>query len=710
MGLFRVIRIRPDRVFSGDAYHYGVLHANSFELKHGIIVFEDVVQHFETVRYSGPLGSKAMPIWPHKELHLDAGHTIQKIVRSTAWDTATSQQTDKVEVYDSNGDPVDFADKDSILTEIQSKLAAHKQGTGYTGVGSMILLDTQVFQKNPEFRVDYMLNHVGCPRSFWGRRKLNCFAGRFDVPGRADANPPTKHAPEDLDKRLADFLRNRRNPRVLYRSAESDTLLRKHAQSQAATADSVSPNSFSSQIYSSTFDEEPGPQPSVLKQRWASPSLLLKQITVIRHFYGELYIVLTEKRLLAVYDKRRRVVYFVHEVKERFGLAAVSVSSPGVFSVALKKSRDDREFFKLYLFYFERGSGIAHLINKNLLLFKFVCKDLVLVGNRVYVVALKANFLGLVVYRFDMPAADAGPSQSYRWREPKTTLSIENFLVNGLTVENYQSNLQFAKLNCHLARDQLAACVAQFEALDSMLVHLKLGSGQRLQEKTEAAKIGQQADPKAGKTGQDTGATKHGSSHFKKKLFKMKTNRKITKHKPTRTAEAKEAQHSDKGVDTLRAKTKVAFAEIWSVHMLRNWNTGKTVSGFEGYFRGELLALVYQVGPFVRIYFYRLSAVKALTRPRIEPISACAKDSKYLSLFFRVEIAALGSRFLRLEFARDIEMTASASGTTTFEVVRIMKVIFNDRIETYRIDDDVKLYIKKKTLGTCKISLFAKNH
>jgi hypothetical protein len=260
-------------------------------------------------------------------------------------------------------------------------------------------------------------------------------------------------------------------------------------------------------------------------------------------------------------------------------------------------------------------------------------------------------------------------------------------------IEEYLNNIEKTKIKCRKNRFEFVECILQFKTLDNILVGLKL-----VNRTISEFSFGQTI-----KT--------NDSPSQEMSNFSLKMN------------------YYD---EIFNPNQKNSFIILNSIRLIKNHYSAEVIRSFTNYFYKKFLILIYEVASFVRVYFYYLGVPENKNSKMYygnstilkeeqsntsckDNINFCesANDKFYMQLYYRLELKLKQSRFLFLRFSYDLENAEeeeSNSDLSKKKIVDIIKVVFDDRIETYVFNNQIKIKLKKATLDFDQIFIYAKNH
>jgi hypothetical protein len=441
-----------------------------------------------------------------------------------------------------------------------------------------------------------------------------------------------------------------------------------------------------------------------------SPSLYTKQVTLIKHFYKDFFLVLTKKTLLSIYDLRNKAVYYLFKIQESEAIPSIKVVGTEFFTVMIKNNSNDDQFFKILIFRFFEESMTIQLINRQTRLIQFIQGNLIVFKSCIYLITIKLNFFGIIIYKF--PLNDWRQRKSIQEVDDlndhnqmflnKNVISLDKKFTSLLIIENYISNFKNIKIKCRKSSSILIDCILQSDNLDNLLVSLALVEKPPL-VKSSFAKVnlfGNTMDTCPLKSNLDDltpqGLVLDITRLSLINMFKM--------HKEER---------------------EIIFIKMLSLKLIKNEYSSGLVKSFSNYFYKKYLILVYQIDTILRIYFYYLDIPKMseimdekTSQYKIDErlINFCAPNvhKLYKNLFYRIELKMKKSRFLYLRFGYDFENINRTQQNDKKDpdifVQDIIQVIFDNRIENYIFSGNLKIILKKNILDFREFSLFAKNH
>ena len=731
-------------------HSYGIHYQNSFEKKNQIVAFEDVLHHLETVYYSerrrdpkkGPV--RSVPLWKPNIFKWSEFTDISSIVKKTPLKLPPAQG-----LFDRNwtfvnhlGFDVYFIGKKGFWEKFEKHFAKTIESGEVTDMARMTLLNRSVFEENPEFRIDYIVNNIDCDNKFFVTSNDYCmvsFAFRDIDNRKSDLGQRTEY----FDRQVQNFLGDRLNQRVVYRSVERDRHLLETEGNRLLMSLAKGQEGLTG------IPSRRRRRSSRLEQRFsASPVVIGKQINLIEPMGDDFFVVLTKKTFLGVYDKKNKVFFYVYEIKEDQFHAQISVYNERLFSVELKRSLDDNEYFKIMVFYFEVHSMTVQLVNKQLQMIRYIHKHVMHSDEFLYLFTLKTDFLGVVVFKFNFHAVAKdevlGVSRFNIKREMKQVVELEDYFENATVIENYRRKLKSAKIGCELNLKTGIMCVVQFESLDNLFLNFKIVKFIDIRrvidvketpnqtEKAENAADPPSADERQSRLfGRILGkcVPRHKEEPKKEKhpLAKIKV---IKKHKKPRHQRKRQFKKKIEGAqgqsrnDDLGMLNSIApsIVSLRSIKLIKNPNNSKLVSETQIYFYKSFLILVYQLKSVLRLYFYTvkdLHSEDSLLNPKPETLETLdltsqSKRASFVDLFYRLELNLLKSTFLELQFSEDAQQVDQKTDAQflleTFEIVGILRVVFNNRIETFKISPKIKIFIKNRKLDFAKLQVFARNH
>jgi hypothetical protein len=729
-------------MFKGNVHSYGLIYNNKFELSHGIIEFTDILEHQETVHYApqnqGGVTVRELsygPIW----LNDVYGNYIYKEMDEEYTDFIESLNMQGEFEYSHDYDVLQgmYSDphaKENIRKEYLHKVSTQDMDNSDTKdpswqnrvIRNMILLNNDIFARNPEeFAVLYISDLIGCRRVYveeTNEISSDCLLQQAKPFTRNKAyekeSIPLQEEPMqiDLQKKLFLFLSDPLNPRVLYRAnSEEIEQLSKNILDPNHRA-RMSKMSTSSNAYRSESGAKLGLSSEI--NPIISPSLYIKQITFITHFYKSFFLVLTKKTLLSIYDYESKSVYYLYKIQEEESYTELYVVGSELFVLKIKKSSNTREYFKILIFKFCEESMSVTLVNSKTRLINYMEANVLFYDDMVYLITVKQSFFGLTIYRFDgseeMVSYESltGEKDDYQNNNNqnnklttlhKNTVSFKKHFANILVIETYLKKINNSKIKCRKNKFDFIECLIQFPTLDNILIGLKLKNKTHKTKSTE-----EETDLKRKATFNDQ---PQNLFYFNKEKSTYKKQRQFDFTK----------------------KTVNQFVVLNSLKLIRNPYPASVITKYTNYFFKKYLILVYEVHSFVRLYFYYLGTpdspedqmhsgdcteCKTHTSPDgsfSKIIDFCEKESEdsYKNLYYRLEIEKNKAKFLYLRFSYDLGLKPGSSKEKNLnarEIVNIVKVVFDSRIETYQFNNNIRIKLKKNTLDFDNISLYAKNH
>ena len=747
---YSIIYIDPERIFKGDIYQYGLLYPNSFDKQRKIIWFEDIVQYLETVYYTVNKNSSKesnliidfQPFWKSKMLINNEKCPIQQITKVTSKKKNIEAQKDDIRIFGKHGYLLSrIENKKFLFDKIIKKKKERKQDDRYTKIEEMVLLNKNVFQDNPDFQLNYIINHIDCVYSVNGdyncmkevviRDTLNLM---YTVENDLDYS---KNQFENQMNQLYDLLQKNNNPRILYKSLE--TSLHNFKETPI-----FEPNRAEEDPFGNQNDEKFHPDQKINNQTTnkhfsITPTLFSKQINYIVYYFKEYYIVQSKKKIISIYDKNRNVLFYAYEIKEEYVFSTVTIYNNEYFSVQLKKKSDDKEYFKFLLFKFKEAAMTIRLVNPMMRLIHFVDNEIVINEFEIFVIFLKKNYFGLAIYRFDILFFDDAfvKGKGYSVKKDYGLLQkipIHEFFLNPIVIDNFKKKISSAKIGCQIQLSRNIFCVIQYKKLDSIFLLLDVNNIESLYMQRTMKDMNHKNNTVINKIEKVYnksrilmqkkyfkkfgGLTKNNGQSRKKRYL----NNYLKKLKKIYTQQKQELKMNRNKADSSMKQNRHLILK--NIKLIKNMNNIKFVHGYQNYFRNETLILLYKVETFIRIYFYKIPLIEMIRQKydhesktyNITPINMCEiKDTKnYIGLFYRVEIPILFSKFLNLSFSYDIEKIGSKesllSVKDTYKKIHIMKVVFNNRVETYRINEFLKIFAKNRTIQYNEIKIFAKNY
>ena len=717
------------------------------------MTFEDVLHHLETVYYTEhrpdpkkPLVRSA-PFWKDNILRYRGFSAITRISETVSLNRPKRGdllQTN-LKFYDDADREITVFEESRLMEHLRERIATRRQSGGFTRVEEMTLLNKNVFQDNAAFQIDYVVNNIDCEMSLFKGFHFECFESFASY----NLSEPDLSQTEDLkhiyDGKIKSFLRQKDNRRILHRSPQADLLL--------FEADSKEPQN-QAQANKKAFDfatkANIRPQPAKFGHGLStSPTVIAKQISLIRHLAGDVFVVLTNKSVLSLYDKERRMFFYVHEIKEQQFHARIVVYSQKLFCVELKRSVDDSEYFKILIFNFSQQSMTVRLVNRQMQLVKYISKDVVFNSEYLYLLALKTNFLGIVVFRFKLRNKEGdlelGISKEHLKTERKQIVFLEEHFPSAMAIKSYQRKLKSARIGCKSNDRKVIACAIQFASLDSLFMQFLLFEPSSRGFRGKSSEAESQARDKSStlfeteagscsnsverilvkRIQKDISKSNSGAHRIRqvRNKFKDKKSKRRPQPDTLKQAPGKRVYNQDQmwQLDLLNSSNNYI---VWlsMIRLIKNHHNSKLVNGTRIYFYKNFLVLLYRLKSVIRIFFYNVK--QFLDDPLSSQSKVSAKEFmsfqngklriEFVSLFYRLELNILSSTFLDVHFSEDVELveekTQFRSVTKSFEVVGIMRVVFNNRVETFRLSPKVKIFLKNRTLDFAKMQLFAQNH
>ena len=744
-----MIEIQPNLLFQGDVYSYGITYQNSFEKKNKIVGFEDVLQHLETVRYSPSkpeakgTATRWVPFWKPNWIAYYRRFGIEKIISKVRLGKPEEHDWLRPDVAFLNGknQSVDLINKAQFLEKMREHVAQRNASEGFTQIRKMTLLSKKVFQEDPAFKIDYVIDNTNCDSDLFTGGANSCLAS-FSLPSIASKDSELGvYNKKMFEFKLKTFLRKRSNQRIVYRSIESDQALFESDPAQrASSSPKNAPNSR--MLAQSGARQKPKRAFSV------SPRVIAKQVNSVLHLSGSIFIVLVKRSFLALYDKEHMVLFYVYEIEESQFHAELATYNRKLFYVRLRRAADDSQYFKILIFYFDEDSMRVLLVNTQQQLIKHVSQDIVCVDNHIYLFVLKANFLGLVVFRFKLQLLDSGDelgvSKKNLEAQCKQIVFLDRHFTDVLVIEAYQRKLKQAKIGCREQTGKGISCVLQFDSLDNLFVQFLIYSSSGSAAAAQMAQADSKSAPKfaskkAKRKNLKTWRKLRTRILVKKLIAKpranpLKTKKRIFKSKDSdplkvhRRLRSRDKPDSAQPVNTLwklsLLNSKYSnVVSLCSLRLVKNPNDSRLVLETRNYFFKDFLVLAYRLQSVVRVFFYHLQSAtedSSLCRRRIQiaPISFAASRGaatvEFVDLFYRLELDLRESAFLDLQFSEQVRLTEKSSrfGSLTehFEVVSVLRVVFDDRVETFKLSSRMRVFIKNRRLDFAKLRVFARNH
>ena len=597
-------------------------------------------------------------------------------------------------------------------------------------VSNMILLSNDIFLRNPDkFKVQIISDLIGCQRVYidqTGDYSSDCLHNVQSSYMRKKTKKNGELSQNNnlgIKNKLKTFLSDPLNPRVLYRSnAEEIDQMKSEAFNSIMGAEKFSKMTSTTSAYRKESGAKLGLSSEI--NPIISPSLYIKQVTFISHFYRNFFLVLTKKTLLSVYDVESGAVFYLFKIQEEESYTELYVVGSEIFVLKIKKNSNNREYFKILIFKFCEESMTVTLVNSKTRLINFLEANVLFYENMVYLVTLKQSFFGLTIYRFHVSDDAVSYDALIKSREQpeaqedlnnqlmtlhKNMISFKNHFTNILVIETYLKKIQRSKIKCRKNKFSFIECLIQFPALDNILVGLKL-------------KTSLNSTKKRAKTQETQNLTKD--------QLEVLMNLKAPFAPATEIFESESDSTTENDIKyDFSKKSANEFIILNSLKLIRNKYRPEVVTKFTNYFYKKYLILVYEVHSFVRLYFYFLgspespdqqmhqqnclgSCVDSNSEAFTEIINFCDKGSgeSYISLYYRLEIEKNRARFLYLRFSYDLVADSSALHSENKEIANVVKVVFDSRIESYHFNSKIQIKMKKDTLDFDHISLYAKNH
>ena len=730
-------------LFQGDVHSYGLIYNNNFELSREIITFTDILEHKETIFYLEDgtkelIGKKEHPHQPTwltdtygEFVYMDENQAYLQFLERFIYQN--QDHPDKAGIFEElrrsisnfkSRSTINSKDKKRFIESLMGQQSKHGTSKNVSLsrwiTSQMILLDKDIFLKNSAFAVNFIVNLTDCQREKnMASSKIfsTCFPNsqkvfnQFKVEISDNPGHPQNLSSMILRNFLYEEPENEFNPLILYRF-NLEQIKGKEAAHETVAVNSKS-SKMHQQVRAGRSAKDLGISSSI--NPIVSPSLFIKQVTQIRHFYGDLFLVITKKTLLSIYDLKNKAVYYLFRIQETNLSAKIHVVGREFFAVLIKANASDDEFFKVLIFQFYEESMSIKLVNRKSRLIQFVQADLMAFPDCIYLITLKLNFFGLIVYKFPLNIRESGNSiqevevltnHNQMWLN-KNVISIDSRFSNLIIVENYISQIKNFKIKCRKNIFRVINCVLQSNHLDNLLVTLRLAHSNFPKSKRERFLEGNQ--PKQFFKPVESALTEKLKSSIKENM----------------------AQKIQKMFKLKKKQRETTYVNMEELKLIRNEYAPGLVQMFTTYFYKQFLILVYQVDSLLRIYFYNLSipnsqplrsgsTSKSSSDEKAVPestgVNYCASNiqKKYKSMFYRVEVKMKKSKFLYLRFGYDLESRSIRNlGSEKEREVRvqdIVKVVFDNRIEHYVLNGNLKVTLKKKILDFDQISVFAKNH
>lgn len=751
-------------MFSGNIHSYGLIYDNKFEISRGIIEFTDILEHKATIAYSEKPSEgqvvfskehKLVPIWTtdvysnnvFQEEDQEYLHFIRNLRQEIDKDLVIQENRFETDASPAPGKKPNQVSAHSEREEASAVHSHSEEADPFakfmlknTIIENMVLLSNEVFSRDPQnFSVKYITDLTGCRRVRISKKTQStsdCFMNlQAPVDNGKMSTQQTQSEKKGSDKfdlsvldqqqRFALFLNDLANPRVLYRFnlEETSQAQGKHA-SMFFNAGKADQDQSSKDLQRMQSGSRLGLSSDI--NPIISPSLYVKQVTSIKHFFKNFFLVLTKKTLLSIYDYESKSVFYLYKIQEDKLHPEINVVGNQMFVLKIKKNSMDKEYFKILIFKFCQESMTVTLVNAKTKLISFIKSTVLHYRDNVYLITVKYNFFGLIVYRFPVPDSTveydeegrllrSGPEHGANEKLMilhKNTISFQDNFTSISVIEKHLNRIEKSKIQCRKNKFDFIECILQFSILDNILVGLKLVGKDETPDSTGKS----EADPEDSKSGKLFTNKQENDKHFKEQYTRERQRSKSQAQK-----------------NLLNSDSSNSFVILNSIRLIRNQYFTEVVRSFYNYFYKQYLILVYEVHSFVRIYFYFLGTPKSKNqrmhydfspknngdnadKPHSEQIDFCRLQNQkiYKDLYYRLELKSKKSKFLGLRFSYDLETTEDPLNSNSFsktkKIVDIIKVVFNTRIETFVFNSQITIKLKKNTLDFDKIYLYAKNY
>lgn len=725
------IIIYPHKLFSGNIYNYGLTYDNNFELSRDIILFTNIVEHQNSIYYSQfnfpevttKKDQVSQPVWlldsyKHFEYQDDTARYVKYLKNIGDYFEGEKNHLKilkKLELTILKNGKISQSNmkKKDLLERKHSNVKFNKKeddvSLNQLVMDQMHVLDKDIFIKNKsDFKVKYIVDFTNCSRVKSSDLIFSsCLNNSEQIYQNLENIKSSRSKLPSLI--IQDFLSSdqENGDLILYRDDKQSfgqESLRKKNKKQ-----------FNSKFNTNKIKYAMDLGLSSSVNPVVSPSLYIKQVTLIKHFTRSFFLVITKKSLLSIYDIKTKAVFYLFKIYEKNFIPEIEIVGDNLFAIRIKQNPNEAEFFKILIFQFYEESMSCRLINKNTRLINYVDGDIFSFEGFVYFVTLSMDSFKMTVYKFprdiekeELRSRDIKDLSEFNqtWLN-KNHIDLASKFANAAVLENYIHNLKSLKIKCRKNKFQFVECVIQSNYLDNILLTMKIVQINSIKEQLSKDRILSKSQKKCEKP---------------KSLFEQLTNdnRDIIRHTFS--------EHLFSFFKLKKLESNNIFIKMSSFQLIRNEYIPGIVQVYENYFYKRFLILVYQVDSFLRIYFYYLGLpssandlyhmndIQIQKNMENKKIEFCSAQKKYhfKPLYYRMELKTTKSKFLGLKFGYFFRETAQEevllSSNQKIWVDDLISVVFDNRIENYNFNEYLSLTIKKKVLDFEEVSIFAKNH